>query len=275
MGKPLQVEKNRVLRDLLYVGAANDVVLGENAEAVLVEQHSKIATLEVGKVGEIRTKILLGENARLTYVKILDRVEKPLRTQVEVVQTRGSFFRSQVFDLGEGSGQHDVRSLLSGEGAECHLDGLFILDGNQRSSHTTTIDHATPHTTSAEYYKGILSGKAEGSFEGKIIVRPHAQKTSSQQMNRNLLLSKEAYVHTQPLLEIFANDVKCQHGATIGRLDEQALFYLRARGIPQTEAARMLTRAFAEEIVARSPQFHEALRDELHDLIAHRLSELN
>ncbi|QQR80158.1 MAG: SufD family Fe-S cluster assembly protein [Deltaproteobacteria bacterium] len=153
------------------------------------------------------------------------------------------------------------------------LEGLFILDQNQRSSHQTTIDHATPHTTSAEYYKGILSGSAQGDFEGKIIVRPQAQKTNSKQMNRNILLSKDAQVHTQPLLEIFANDVKCQHGATIGRLDEQALFYLRARGISAPQATQMLTRAFAEEIVARQP--NEILRNLLSDLISKRLLELN
>ena len=260
----IHFSRNEVVKTPVEIGSVNHVVIEDNAEVVLIAQASRIKS-------DVKTQVTLGDHAKLTYVNILDSLEASLNTTLEVTQGRGSVLQSLVCDLGEVRGQHHIKSVLSGEGAECYLDGLFVLGQSQRSAHKTIIDHATAHTTSAEYYKGILSGQSEGEFEGKIIVRPHAQKTSSKQMNRNLLLSKSALIHTQPLLEIFANDVKCQHGATIGRLDEQVLFYLQARGISREDAARLLTQAFAYEIIARAP---ESLRDSLNDLVIKRLGDL-
>lgn len=261
----IHFSKNEVVSTPVEMGRANQVVIEDHAQVVLMARTSRIQS-------EVNTQVTLGENSQLTYVTILDAFESSLNTTLEVNQGRGSVFKSLVCDFGEVRGQHHIKSVLAGEGAECYLDGLFILAQSQRSSHKTVIDHTTSHTTSAEYYKGILSGQSEGEFEGKIIVRPHAQKTSSRQMSRNLLLSREALIHTQPLLEIFANDVKCQHGATIGRLDEQALFYLQARGIAREDAVSLLTQAFAYEIIARAP---ESLKNTLNDLVIKRLGDLS
>ena len=154
-----------------------------------------------------------------------------------------------------------VENLLAGAGAECVLNGLFTAIGSQHVDNQTTIDHAEPHGTSRELYKGVLGGRSKGVFNGKIIVRPDAQKTDAQQSNPNLLLSDGAEVNTRPNLEIFADDVKCKHGSTVGRLDEDALFFLRSRGIGVDEARQMLARAFASEVVDQIPS--PPLREEI------------
>jgi Fe-S cluster assembly protein SufD len=145
--------------------------------------------------------------------------------------------------------RNDFGVTLADEGAELDLNGLFEVGGQQLADHHTLIDHAAPHTTSRELYKGILDGRGRGVFDGKILVRPRAQKTSAVQANKNLLLSADAVVHTKPQLEILANDVKCKHGATIGQLDRDKLFYMRSRGIGLEEARRLLVHAFASEII--------------------------
>jgi Fe-S cluster assembly protein SufD len=141
--------------------------------------------------------------------------------------------------------------LLDAEGADCELLGLFLAEGRQHTDTHTFIDHARPHGTSRELYKGILDGKARGVFTGKIVVRKDAQKTDSWQTNKNLLLSPEALVNSTPALEILADDVKCKHGSTTGQLDPAALFYLRSRGLSEPEARALLTYAFASDLVAR------------------------
>ena len=141
--------------------------------------------------------------------------------------------------------RNDAIATLAGEGAECTLNGLYLADGERLVDNHTTIDHAKPHCPSHEVYKGILGGKARAVFNGKIIVRQDAQKTDAKQTNRALLLSDDATINTKPQLEIFADDVKCTHGAAIGQLDEDALFYLRARGLTMQEARDMLIHAFA------------------------------
>jgi Fe-S cluster assembly protein SufD len=151
--------------------------------------------------------------------------------------------------------------VLDGEGAESLLHGLYMLRGRQHIDNHTTIDHAQPHCSSRESYKGILDGKSSGVFNGRILVRPGAQRTDSKQSNKNLLLSDDAVINTKPQLEIFADDVKCTHGATIGQIEPEALFYLRSRGIGLEEARNLLTVAFANDIVDRIP--YEPLRDRL------------
>jgi len=137
----------------------------------------------------------------------------------------------------------------NGEGADLTLNGLYVAKGHQHVDNHTSIDHARPHCTSRELYKGVLDDQSSGVFFGKILVRPDAQKTNAKQTNKNLLLSREALVNTTPQLEIFADDVKCTHGATIGRLSDEALFYLRSRGIGEEAARALLTYAFASDII--------------------------
>jgi Fe-S cluster assembly protein SufD len=161
-------------------------------------------------------------------------------------------------------------AVLDGEGAECTLHGLYVATGDALVDNHTTIDHAKPHCPSHEIYKGILAGRARAVFNGKIVVRPDAQKTDAKQTNKALLLTDDAQINTKPQLEIFADDVKCTHGAAIGQLDEDAMFYLRARGIAEPAARNLLIHAFAGEILAgvRSPLVRERLERAMEEQLA-------
>ena len=163
---------------------------------------------------------------------------------------RSASFSSHSISLGGALVRNDANAILS-EGSDATLNGLYIVNGTQHIDNHTIIDHAKPHGTSHEMYKGILDGKAHAVFNGKIIVRKDAQKTDSKQTNKNLVLSDDAVIDTKPELQIFADDVRCTHGATIGQLDAESLFYLQSRGIGKSEARSLLTYAFAQDIVDR------------------------
>ena len=160
-----------------------------------------------------------------------------------------SILQSRAVSLGGRIVRNDLAAVLDGEGAHATIDGVYVADGTQLVDNHTSIDHATPHCTSHELYKGILAGKARAVFNGRILVRPDAQKTDAKQTNRALLLSDDAQVNSNPQLEIFADDVKCTHGAAVGQLDEDALFYLQARGLPPDQARDLLLHAFAAEVL--------------------------
>jgi Fe-S cluster assembly protein SufD len=168
---------------------------------------------------------------------------------VFVTTGRGGTFTSHAVTLGGRIARNDIISVLDGDGAECTLNGLYVAGGDAIVDTHTTIDHAQPHCPSHEVYKGILTGRARAVFNGKIIVRLDAQKTDAKQTNKALLLTDEAQINTKPQLEIFADDVKCTHGAAIGQLDEDAVFYLKARGISAVDARNMLIHAFAGDVL--------------------------
>jgi Fe-S cluster assembly protein SufD len=168
---------------------------------------------------------------------------------LDVRLARSSTFASTAITLGGRIARNDVTATLDGDGGECTLNGLYVADGDSLVDTHTTIDHAQPHCPSHEVYKGILAGRARAVFNGKIIVRQDAQKTNAKQTNKALLLSDDAQINSKPQLEIFADDVKCTHGAAIGQLDEDALFYLRARGIAEADARNMLVHAFAGDVL--------------------------
>jgi len=180
---------------------------------------------------------------------------------LQVQQERGSQCTTHAITVGGALVRNDINVVLAGEGSEATLNGLFLAKGRQHVDHHTRIDHVQPHCTSRELYKGILAGKGRGVFNGKIIVHKDAQQTDAVQTNKNLLLSEDASIDTKPQLEILNNDVKCSHGSTIGRLDENSLFYLRARGLAREDARSLLIYAFASEIVNRLKQ--ELTRTEL------------
>jgi Fe-S cluster assembly protein SufD len=171
--------------------------------------------------------------------------------------------------LGGALVRNDVNVVLDGQGAGCTLNGVYISDGDRLVDNHTTIDHAQPHCASREVYKGVLADRSRAVFNGKIIVRPDAQKTDAKQTSKALLLSEHAQINTKPQLEIFANDVKCTHGAAVGQMDEEAVFYLRARGLALGEARHMLVRAFAGDVLAHMPL--EPLRSRLEDEIMQRV----
>ena len=164
------------------------------------------------------------------------------------VETKG-VFESHAFSTGARIMRHDIGIGLKGEGADCTMNGVYLADGERLMDTHTSLDHAMPHCTSHEIYKGILAGKGKGVFNGRIIVQLDAQKTDAKQTNRALLLSDDATINSNPQLEIFADDVKCTHGAAVGQLDEEALFYLQARGLNRAEARDMLLHAFAGEVI--------------------------
>jgi Fe-S cluster assembly protein SufD len=224
------------------------VVAGANSEASLVELY---AGAEGGSsFTNAVTEVVLGENARLNHYKLQAEPDAAFHiASLHAELARDSRLASHAFSLGGALTRNEVSSVFAGEGGECVLNGLYVGRGTQHLDNRTDLDHAVPRCTSRELYKGVLDGRSRGTFHGRVLVRQDAQRTDASQTNRNLLLSEEALVDTRPQLEIFADDVKCAHGAAVGRLDEQALFYLRARGIPKAEAERLLTYAFASELV--------------------------
>jgi Fe-S cluster assembly protein SufD len=226
------------------------VLAGRNSQARVVESYGGVA----GAVyfTNAVTEIALEAGAVLDHYKIQRESEAAFHVGLmAVVQGRASRFTSHSFSLGGRLVRNDVRQLFAAEGGECVLDGLFVAAGEQHTDTHTVIDHAQPHCTSRELYKGILDGKARGVFVGRILVREGAGKTDAHQTNKNLLLSREALVDSVPQLEILASDVKCKHGSTTGQLDPAALFYLRSRGITEAAARSLLVCAFAGEVVGR------------------------
>jgi Fe-S cluster assembly protein SufD len=225
------------------------IVLGRGSQATVVEDFGgHRVQYAVNSV----TEIVLEEGAHLDHYKVQE--ESPLAYHLACTQAdlaRDSRFSTHYVGLGGVLVRNEVRVRFSGEGGEATVNGLYRASGTQHVDNHTVIDHAKPHCASHELYKGILDGKARGVFNGKIFVRQDAQKTDAKQTNQTLLLSDDATINTKPQLEIFADDVKCTHGATVGQLDEVQLFYLRARGIGLEEARAMLTFAFANDIIGR------------------------
>ena len=226
------------------------VVLEEGAQLTLVEDFVSLG--EEAHFTNPVTEVVLGAGASCDYYKLQRESRHAFHVgAVEVHQERDSSFQSTSITFGGGRTRNDLRCILDGEGASCVLNGLNVIADSQLVDDHTAIVHARPHGTSQETYKSILDGKAEGVFNGAVFVAKGAQKTSSRQVNRNLVLSKDALMNTKPELQIHADDVKCSHGATVGELDEDALFYLRTRGIDAKTARRILTYAFANDVLER------------------------
>ena len=233
------------------------IVVGANAQCRVVETYRGTGAYFTNAV----TEIVAGDGAVVDHYKVTE--ESPEAFHVATLQAavgRSANFSSHSITLGGALVRNDAGVVLS-EGTEATLNGLYIVNGTQHVDNHTVIDHAKPHGTSHELYKGILDGRATAVFSGGILVRKDAQKTDSKQTNKNLVLSDEAVINTKPELQIFADDVKCTHGATIGQLDAEALFYLQSRGIGRADARSLLTYAFAQDIVDRIKV--QGLRDSL------------
>jgi Fe-S cluster assembly protein SufD len=226
---------------------------------VLAEENSQAQVLEsYGSVGQgicftnAVTELVAAENAFIDHYRLQrESLETFHVSTVQAHLGRGANVSTQSISLGGSLVRNHVNAVLDGEGGEATLNGFYLVNGRQHVDNHTSIDHAKPHCNSHELYKGILDGKARGVFNGRIIVRPDAQKTDSKQTNKNLILSEEALVNTNPQLEIYADDVKCTHGATIGQLDAESIFYLRSRGIDHESARHLLTYAFAGDFIHR------------------------
>ena len=228
----------------------NVIVAEDGAGGALVEHyvgHDAAASLT-----NALTRVAVGANASVAHYRLQQESVRALHVgAVHASQQRAGRFASHSITLGAALARHDVTTTFDAEGCEATLDGLFVAGGRQHVDHHTRIDHAQPHGTSREHYRGILDGSARGVFNGKVIVHPRAQRSDALLSSHNLLLSKSAEIDTKPELTIDADDVKCAHGATVGQLDDDQLFYLRARGLDAPFARALLTYAFAHDVIER------------------------
>jgi Fe-S cluster assembly protein SufD len=217
------------------------------------------------------TEVTLGNNCFVDHYRLQNESGNAFHVgENQARQGKDSRYTAQTIDLGALITRNDLTSVLDGEGSEAGLNGLYLLSGEQHIDNYTTLVHASAHCASRELFKGILDDKSNGAFRGRIIVHKGAQKTDSKQTNDNLLLSDDAFVNTKPQLEIYADDVKCTHGATIGQLDSTALFYLRSRGIREEAARSLLIYAFAGESIdqVKVAPLREGLLDYLKDWLS-------
>lgn len=263
---------------LLYISSAkqsgdtihprNLIIADANSKVIIVESY-----LSVGNAAYFTnavTELVAGDNANVEHVKFQDEATDAYH----IATIQGQFGRTShvnvhSFAMGAKLSRNNIRAKLAGEGLECILNGLYLTKDEQLADHHMIVEHAQPHCASHEYFNGILDDKSKGVFHGRILVRQIAQKTDAKQTNKNLLLSDDATADTKPQLEIYADDVKCTHGATIGQLNDESIFYLRSRGISTETAKRMLIHAFAGEIIERIQC--EGAREELDKLVWDRL----
>lgn len=267
--KPIQIlflngsSENQILSTSI-----NLIIAGKNSQLSIITNYkgfgnSKYFTNSV-------TEILIDDYAVVDYYKIQDEKDDSYHIEkIQAVQKNNSIFNQYNLSFGGNIVRNDINSYLDGEYNETHYYGLYLAKGKQHIDNHTFVDHAKPNCMSNELYKGILDDNARGVFNGKIIVRPNAQKTNAYQQNKSILLSGNSRVDTKPQLEIFADDVKCTHGATVGHLDDEAEFYIRSRGVPQELAKSILIRAFAYDVVEMIKI--EELREQINHMIFEHL----
>jgi Fe-S cluster assembly protein SufD len=276
-GAFLHIPANRVIEEPLWIDfrAVSDrtihprnlIIVGANSQVQIVETYRGRGPYFTNAV----TEIVVGENSIVEHVKLEEESADAFHVStIQVHQSRNSNFKSHNISLGGLLVRNDVNAVLS-TGCEGTLNGLYLANGKQHIDNHTAIDHAAPHAASHELYKGILDGASSVVFNGKIFVRKDAQKTDAKQTNKNLVLSENSVINTKPELQILADDVRCTHGATIGQLDEEALFYLRARGINKTDARDLLIYAFARDVIDRIgiPAIREHLEKALFQSLMH------
>src|ERR1017187_1107436 len=243
------------------------IIVGANAQCTIVETYKGAGNYFTNAV----TEIVVGDRAVVDHYKVQQESVNAFHiSTLQVTIGRSAAFASHSISPGGALVRNDVNATLS-EGSDATLNGLYIVNGTQHADNQTMMNHAMPHGPSHELYKGILDGKAHAVFNGKIIVRKDAQKTDSKQTNKNLVLSDDAVVDTKPELQIFADDVRCTHGATIGQLDAESLFYLQSRGIGKRQARNLLTYAFAQDVVDRIKV--QSLRDSLERILFEKFHE--
>jgi Fe-S cluster assembly protein SufD len=256
---PEGVDMEEPIQVLFLSSPSREPIVSHPRTLVVVERRARASIVEsYAGMGEgvywtnAVTEVVVGDGARADCY----RVQRESGTAYHVATThthqgRDSVVWFHLVALGAALARHDIVSVLDGSGGLCTLNGLYLLGGQQHADHHTTIDHAQPHCESHEYFNGVLDGQSHGVFNGRIIVRPGAQRTDAKQTNNNLVLSGEARADSQPQLEIYADDVRCTHGATLGPLDERALFYLRSRGMSADAARSLLSYGFCAEILRR------------------------
>jgi len=229
----------------------NLIVAGDQAQVAVIEDYASVGGESVVLSNAV-TELVAGDGAVTQHYLIEREHLKAFNVStLRIQQGRSANVASHSLLLGGGLVRNNVHPVLAGEGGECLINGLYLGTGSQHLDNYMHVEHASPHCGSRQFYNGILDGQSHGVFHGRIVVHKDAQKTDAKQTNRNLLLNDDAQIDTKPQLEIYADDVKCTHGATIGQIEENALFYLRSRGISEKEAKKLLLLAFAEECVER------------------------
>jgi len=265
---------------IVSVGAAgSDAVMFEPRLLVIAEEgsggcllESHIAAGDGVYFNNAVTEIALAANARLQHYKLQNEHPSAFHLATgSITFGDGASYDGFVLQIGGRIARNEIHALLGGSRVECRLNGAYLLRGEQHADNTTVIDHAAPNSTSRELYKGVLDGTARGVFQGKILVRREAQKTDGHQLNKALLLSRGAEVDSKPELEIYADDVKCSHGATAGEMDDDALFYLRSRGLDEHTARGLLVHAFVGEAIEQIG--HEASREAFAKIVDGWLAE--
>jgi Fe-S cluster assembly protein SufD len=256
----------------LLIQPRNIIIVGKNSQLKVIESYHSLYANPYLLNGV--TNIVIEENSNLDYYKIQNEADTSFHVnRTQVLEKRSGTFNSYAVSLGGEIIRNDLNTVLGDENSECHYFGLYLASDKMMIDNHTLIDHAKPHCHSNELYKGILDGNSRGVFNGKVIVRKDAQKTLAYQSNKNLLLSREARVNTKPQLEIFADDVKCSHGATVGQLNEESLFYLQSRGINKDKARSILIKAFASDILDLIKI--EQLKEQLSDQILKKLNQVS
>ncbi len=282
-GAFIHVQKNAIIEEpihLLYLTSSpnratvtyprNLIVLESCSQATVVESYGGLIGPEY--FTNAVTEIVAKENATLDHYRIGRETDGGYHIGTSQHHLgRSSTITSHTITLGGKLVRNDINAVLGGEGCECTLNGLYMVDGTRHVDNHLIVEHASAHCDSREFFKGVLDGRGKGIFSGLIIVRKGAQQTDAKQTNQSLLLSEEAQVESKPQLEIFADDVKCTHGATIGQVSAEALFYLRTRGMSEAAARSMLVYAFARESLERVRI--ETLRSRLNDLLFQRLPQ--
>jgi len=247
--KPIHIIHISTASENTIIHPRNLIIVDENSQAKIIESFETVdATAKI--FSNALTEIVVDKHAIVDHYKIQDENEVGyLINTTQVIQQKQSVFSTHTFTLSGSLVRNNLTLVLDDEHIESHLNGLYLTTGNQVVDNHTVVDHRKPNCNSNELYKGIIEGKSTATFNGKIFVRKDAQKTNAFQSNKNILLSQAGTINTKPQLEIYADDVKCSHGSTIGKLDEEKIFYLRARGIGVINAKKLLMHAFASEVV--------------------------
>ena len=276
-GYVLHVGKNTAVAapiEVVFVGGVSDdpiavftrnvIAMDEGSEAQLVIHRCSAG--DAPSFSNNVTSVSLGQNAKISVTTLQEENDTATTfSSTHVNAVRDSVFQSLALSAGGQLSRTEQHVELNGEGAHCQLDGTYLVRGSSHCDHTTRVDHLVPNTTSNEMFKGVLDDAARAVFQGKIIVHPDAQHTDGRMLNKTMLLSDKAEIDSKPELEIYADDVKCAHGATSGQIDETALFYLQSRGIPEAKARNLLVQSFLGEVIERID--NETLREAITEKI--------
>ena len=271
LAKPVHlVFLSTAARDGQAAHVRNWIDAGDNAQGTLVESHLSLG--QAATSTNVVTETRIGAGANLEHIKFQDQSDSTVHlASLHSELSKDARYAFHSLALGSRLSRNNLRMRLAKPGIECVLNGLYMTHSDQLADHHMIVDHAAPRCDSHEYFNGILDNQSRGVFHGRILVQSDAQKTNAKQTNKNLILSDHATANTKPQLEIYADDVRCTHGATVGELDDDAIFYLQTRGLDTKTARRMLMHGFAGEIVDRIQ--HDGIREELDQLVWNRLED--